>query len=169
MVELEAKNLESVFNHCQDLISIATKLEGGSEAAFTQALETLAYYARDPQSAAKKLEKAIAALQELDTQRKLAYVLTYAAEIALEHQNLEQGFIYAENALKAAQIVAHPSDIALAWLTLIRGKWMMDDMPEAIEQFTQLQKYLGNQSICDRAKQKIIDLEQQLNEKLELI
>ncbi len=165
MVELEAKELESALNHCVNLMSIATKLEGGSEAAFTHALETLAYYARDPTSAANELKVAISSLQELDAQRKLAYFLTYAAEIDLEHGILEQGVVYAENALKAARIVAHPSDTALAWSILIQGEWMMDNIQEANKQFTQLKEYIGNQSISDRAEQKIIYLERQLNAK----
>lgn len=165
MVELEAKKLELALKHSQNLTSIATKLEGGSEPAFSQALETLAYYARDPTSTANDLKIAIASLAELDAQRKLAYVLTYAAEIALESQNIEQGVIYAENALEAARIVVHPSDIALAWSSVIQGKWIMADIQGAIEQFTQLQEYIINHSISDRAEQKIIYLEQQLTTK----
>ena len=161
-LELEAKNIEIALNHGRDLIAIATKLEGGSEPAFSQALKTLADYAREPTSAVKKLARAIASLQELDAQRKLAYVLTFAAEIDLDNGNLEQAMVRAEQALKAACIVDHPSDITLARAILVRGKWMTNNLEEAKEQLIKLQEYIADRGVSDRAEQKILDLKQQL-------
>jgi hypothetical protein len=85
--------------------------------------------------AAAELNQAIATLQKVDAKRILAYVLIGAAEIDLQSDRAELAVRRAESALENAQIVNHPSEIALAWTTLIQGLLGLGEIERAKVQF----------------------------------
>lgn len=136
MTELEADHPMAALPYCEEMSVVAAKMPGeGSEAAVAAGLVALVRYRLGQPKAETILAQAIAALQQADAKRMLAYVLIGAAEVDLSHAQPQRAVDRAEVALKNAQIVNHPSEIALSWAILIQGLGALGQTQRATAQF----------------------------------
>jgi hypothetical protein len=110
------------------------------------------------------LEQALSTLRQMDSQRMLAYTLTFAADVDLKYHRTELAIARAEAAFRAAQIVDHPSEIALAEATLIRGRLQHGDHKTALQSFKNLQQRTNLYAVSARARVAIQQLGEQLEE-----
>jgi DNA-binding SARP family transcriptional activator/predicted ATPase len=141
MVELETGNPIAALSYCDEISTIAAKIQGeGSEATVAAALAALARYRLEHPNAEKELTEAIAKLQQVDAKRMLAYVLIGAAEVDLNCDRPALAVNRAEAALRNAQIVNHPSEIALSWAVLIQGLFALGEQQQATDQLELLQQ-----------------------------
>jgi DNA-binding SARP family transcriptional activator len=141
MVELESGDPVAALPYCDEMSAIAAKIQGeGSEAAVAAALEALTRYQMGQPNAGTALERAIATLEQLDAKRMLAYVSIGAAEVDLNCDRPDLAVNRAEAALKNAQIVNQPSEIALSWAILIQGLLALGEREQATTQFELLQQ-----------------------------
>ena len=153
MVELESGNPDDAIAFCEELATVAAKIGGeGSEGATAVALDALARYMMGQQD---QLEQSVLTLRQLDCQRMLAYILTFAAEIDLESSRVKLAITRAQAALDAARIVDHPSLIALAWVMLIRGLLAAGECDRAAELRHNLQSEIDNFVLSTRARSAI--------------
>jgi WD40 repeat protein/DNA-binding SARP family transcriptional activator/predicted ATPase/DNA polymerase III delta prime subunit len=158
MLELEAGHFADALENCQELQAVASQLGEGNESAVAAAFDALARLRSQQPNAEAALAQSITTLRNLDAQRTLAYVLTTAAEQYLEHNQTDTAIAHAQAALTAARIVNHPSDVALAWATLIRGYFAQGNDQKAIEQFCELNQQLDDRTLSGRARQAIAHL-----------
>jgi predicted ATPase len=119
--ELQRQNFEAAKALSDDLVSIATKLQAGSEEPFARCLASLARYALGEQGAVDVLDTALDALRNADAKHRLAYVLTRSAELDLIRKDPKRARARAEEALEAAQALGRPSEIAMSRLTLVKA------------------------------------------------
>ncbi|MGP1387256.1 MAG: hypothetical protein ACTS2F_27095 [Thainema sp.] len=165
MTELEAKAWEAAIARCQDLIPITEKTVVGSNLAFAQALETLARYSQAPHIATADLAAAVDALNRLDAPRKLAYILSGAAEADLTHGKFDAAAIHAASALDFAQVVAHPSDMVLAGSLLVQARSAAQQEPDLLL-WRQHQALTSAHDLSDRAAQSFAAANRLLQPKL---
>lgn len=162
MTELEAGKPTAAIAHCQELATVAAKISGeGSEGSFAVVLNSLANYVMG-QSDAAAIEQALSTLRQIDANRMLAYSLTFAAEIDLDNHRIELAIARAQEALQAAQIVDCSSEIALAWVALIRGMLILGKPQCALELFQDLQRQIDRRTLSTRALTAIDCLAQHL-------
>lgn len=114
MLELERGDPTTARALCPSLVEVASKLTGGSERATAAALAALAGCALEVGGAAADLERAIAALREVDAKAMLAYALNGAAVRDLLAGEVDGAQGHAAAALTAAQAVQHRSEMAVA-------------------------------------------------------
>ncbi|WP_052050794.1 ATP-binding protein [Leptolyngbya sp. KIOST-1] len=139
MTELEAGAPDAALPYCAEIVAVAAHMpEDSSAAAIAQALAAVAHYQLDTPAAAPELAQAIAALEEADAKRMLAYVLMQAAEMDLRCDRPDLALSRAELALAHAQIINHPSEIAQSWAIAVQGAIATANMPQAIAQFEAL-------------------------------
>ncbi|OLP19358.1 hypothetical protein BST81_06305 [Leptolyngbya sp. 'hensonii'] len=140
MTELEAGNPEAALPYCDEMSAVAANIQGeGSEAAVAGALAALARYQRQPTAVLnQELNQGITTLQQVDTKRMLAYVLIGAATVDLRCGRPDLAVSHAETALQTAQIVNHPSEIALSWALLIQSLLALGERQQAVAHFTAL-------------------------------
>ncbi len=165
MTELEANNPIAAITYAAELATVAAKISGeGSEGAFAAVLDALARYAIGQADAEVMLAQALSALRQMDSQRMLAYTLTFAADIDLKYHRTELAIARAEAAFRAAQMVDHPSEMALAEATLIRGILQQGDHKTALQSLKNLQQTTNLYGVSARARGAIQQLEEQLEE-----
>jgi DNA-binding SARP family transcriptional activator len=122
MAELEEGNPVAALPHCQAIATVAAQIQGqGSESAVADALTALARYHLQEPDAGVALDRAIAALRQLDNRRMLSYVLSSAAEVDLAGDRPSQSVEKAAAALSEAQAINQPIDLALAWALLVQS------------------------------------------------
>ena len=126
MLELDAARYESARTHAAELAPIADKLRGGSEAPFAKALAALSQYALGDEDAGG-LDEALEGLRVADAKHRLAFVLTRAAEIDVRRPQPQLAQRRAEEALRLAQVLESPSDIALARAILAHCATVLED------------------------------------------
>ncbi|MEP0752771.1 AAA family ATPase [Trichocoleus sp. Lan] len=169
MTELEAGNPTEAIAYSEELAAVATKISGeGSEGPFAVALSSLARYVIGEMGAEDALEPALSTLRRIDANRMLAYILSFAAARDLERGRVELAIARAQEALHAAQIVDHPSEIALAWAALIRGKLALGEQKRAAELFQSLQYQIDPRVLSVRAQTAINRLPQELRTNAEI-
>jgi predicted ATPase len=163
MIELETGNPIAALSYCDEISTIAAKIQGeGSEAAVAAALAALARYRLEHPNAEKELTVAIAKLQQVDAKRMLAYVLIGAAEVDLNCDRPALAVNRAEAALRNAQIVNHPSEIALSWAVLIQGLFALGEQQQATEQFELLQQAIKPDDLSYQAQSAVERVVQQM-------
>jgi tetratricopeptide (TPR) repeat protein len=156
MAEIEAGKSMTALSYCHELSAVAAQMQGeGSEAVTALAFTALARYQMAEPDAAADLEAAITALQQVDAKRKLAYVLTRAAIVDLQQARLEQAISRAKLALTNAQIVKHPSEIALSWAILLKGLVASENRQHAIAELAALSPSLNSHDLSLQAKQAL--------------
>ncbi|MGN6183772.1 MAG: AAA family ATPase [Thermoanaerobaculia bacterium] len=111
MTEFEAQSYASAASLAEQLIPLAQKLREGSEVPIAFALAALCRYANGESDA---LESHLAALRAVDAKQRLTYVLTRAASIDVARGEVATAQSRAEEALRLAEILERPSDIARA-------------------------------------------------------
>lgn len=155
-IELETGDLVAALSYCDEISSIAAKIQGeGSEAAVASALAALARYRLGQPNAEIALTETIATLQQVDAKRMLAYVLTGAAAVDLERDRPTLAVNRAEVALKNAQIVNHPSEIALSWAVLIQGLLTLGEQQQATDRLELLQQTIKHDDLSILAQSAV--------------
>ena len=112
-VRIDQEEYLEAVSLAEQLAAIAEKLREGSEAPFARVLLWLARYAAAGKEDAG-LEQALADLRASDAKHRLAFSLTRIAAVDLKHGRMEWAERRACEALKMAEIVARPSEMALA-------------------------------------------------------
>ncbi|MBD2461381.1 AAA family ATPase [Oscillatoria sp. FACHB-1407] len=159
MTELEAGNPIAALSYSTELATVTNNISGeASEGAFAAALDALARYSVGEDSANVLLEQALAQLRQLDSQRMLAYTLTIAAGVDLQHDRVEMAIAHAEEAFRAAKIVAHPSELALAGVALAQARLTQGDRSSALQLLEDLQQQLDLQTVSTLAQKAIAQL-----------
>lgn len=108
-------------NYAQTLKELSLQLPQGSEGALAEALIALQAYAQKPAKPPKEtakmaqsLNQTLKTLDELDAQRRLAFVGSHGAEVALAKGDSVMAMAFAKQALQSANVVNHPNDRAIA-------------------------------------------------------
>jgi hypothetical protein len=132
---------------------VAAKTKGeGSEGAIAAALEALANYRLQQPDAEPVLAQAIATLKLMDAKRMLSYVLIGAAEVDLECGRPALATVRAEAALQAARVIAHTSEISLAWAISIQGALALGERERATAQFEALRDQIDRHALSTYAR-----------------
>lgn len=118
-------------------------------------------YALGEKEAQQAIARSRLALQRLDSPRMLCYIQTIAAELDLQNQNPEQAINRAQDALQAAEIVNHSSELVLAWTVLIQAEIGLGDNNSATQHWQELKEQVGKQGLSHRANTAFQKLEQQ--------
>jgi tetratricopeptide (TPR) repeat protein len=120
MIEFECGRLAEARRFAEQAIPVTEKLGAGSEGPFALALAALIDYAEARPDAAARLDRALAALEEVDARSLLAYALDAAAELDLAAGRHREAERRAQRALIAAQAVERGSEIARARALLLK-------------------------------------------------
>jgi hypothetical protein len=137
MVELERNRYDRAAEICAELSVIAGKLREGSEAPFALALDALIGYARGKKSG-DALQQAFHELRMVDAKHRLAYVLTRAAELDVQHGHAELARRRAEEALAIAELLERPTERARCRLVLARVALELGDREDLESQLSVL-------------------------------
>jgi DNA-binding SARP family transcriptional activator/tetratricopeptide (TPR) repeat protein len=121
MIAIECADWDTARTHAEELGDVAKRLGGeGSEAVIADGLEALALRGAGDPTGASRLAKAIEALAVADAKAMLAFVVTQAAEMAIEEGAVEMAQRLGSRALVAAESIGKPSALILAHVTLGR-------------------------------------------------
>jgi hypothetical protein len=162
MTELEAGDAIAALTYCQAMTHTATQIEGKeSESAVANALTALAHYQLHQPEAEDDLNAALLRLQQLDIKRIFAYILIGAATVDLEDERWELAMTRFATALQSAQIMNHPSQMALAQVGLIQSHFKSGIQEQAIAQLKILQ-HQDRHWLSVRAQTQIDRVMQQL-------
>lgn len=163
MTELEAGDAIAALAYCEEMATIAAKIEGeSSENVVTEALIALANYQLQQPNSEVILEQAIAGLEQVDAKRVLAYLLIGAAEVDLESARFQVAMIRAKTALQAAQTIGHPSETVLAWALLVQSILAVGDLARAKAEFKELQQHINRRTLSSRAQVMVNRIIQQM-------
>jgi tetratricopeptide (TPR) repeat protein len=132
MIELESGAWEATRARCRELQAVATKLGDGSEGAVADAFEALALEGSGKAEGPARLVAAIEALVKADTKALLAYILTAAADTAIDREDLAEASALGRRALEAAGPLGKPSAIILAHAALARVSLRSGDRTAAL-------------------------------------
>jgi DNA-binding SARP family transcriptional activator/predicted ATPase len=163
MLELEAGQPSVALDYCSELVHVSAQMGDGSEAPHAAALDALTRYLLQEKQAAIALEQSCQILKQIDSPRILAYIQTIAAEWDLRQDNVNQAIARAKEALEAAQVVNNPSELTLAWATVIQASRSLSNLDESMQQFIELKTRLKGQLLSVRAQESIAQLEKWLN------
>lgn len=163
MTALEAGNPAAALPYCDQMLEVADNIHGeGSETAVARALTALVHYQLGQPNAGSRLTEAIAALQQVDAKRMLAYLLLGAAAVDLSQSQAALAVERAAAALQNAQIVNHPSEIALSWALLIQGLTQLGEHQRARNEVEQLQIAIAHIDLSQAAQTAVEHVMQQL-------
>lgn len=163
MIELEARDPDAALSYCETLTDIVAQIEGKeSENAVAAALTALAHYQLQRPDSEADLATAMVRLKQLDIKRIQAYILIGAAEVDFAQGRFERAALRAEAALQAAQIMKHPSQIAIAWAVLIQSVLALGDDERAVAQFKTLQNQIERHLLNVRAQRQVDQIMQQM-------
>lgn len=164
MLELEAGQPALALDYCSELIHVSAQMGEGSEAPHAAALDAVTRYLLQEKNSGEALERSRQVLKKIDSPRILSYVQTIAAAWDLQQGNVKQAIWRAEEALEAAQLVANPSEIALAGANVIRSHRQLGEIDAANRHWRKLQSQLNGHALSALAQQQITRLEQELEQ-----
>jgi DNA-binding SARP family transcriptional activator/tetratricopeptide (TPR) repeat protein len=127
LLELERQDSEEAGRLAADLERIAGRLRGGSELPAARALVEVCRYAGGQTEDPAALDEALTDLRGADAKQRLVAVLLRAAEVDLARGHAEAARQRAEEAVRLAQRIERPSDVALARVTLVRAARALED------------------------------------------
>jgi DNA-binding SARP family transcriptional activator/tetratricopeptide (TPR) repeat protein/DNA polymerase III delta prime subunit len=113
MVRIDQEEYAEAALSADELIVIGGKLREGSEAPFARVLRLLGGYALGSVDDSA-LEQALAELRAFDAKHRLAFALTRAAAVDLKRGRLDPAERRGAEALRMAEILKRPSEVALA-------------------------------------------------------
>jgi tetratricopeptide (TPR) repeat protein len=160
MLELESGQSAKALDYCRELIHVSAQMGEGSEAPHSAALDALTRYLLQEKQTDEALERSRQVLKRIDSPRFLSYIQTIAAEWDLQQGNVNQASLRAEEALEAAQVVNNPSELALAWIMVIRANHALGNLDVAKQHFVELTTRLKGQALSSRAHHSIVRLKQ---------
>jgi hypothetical protein len=135
---LERQRLEDARRYSTELLDIAGKLRGGSEAPFARALVALTACATGETDGQANLEAAIDELRMVDAKHRLAWSLTRASVCELGRGLIDTARAHAEEALSIDEYLEHASDITITRVALARAADRGGDTAETERQITLL-------------------------------
>lgn len=135
---------QPVIADAESLLQLSPHLPPGSDAAFAQSLITLESYAQGSAKAQAVVE-ALSDLERTDAQRKVAFVASHACEVALSNGDGLLALTFSTMAHRAAKIVNHPNDQAIATACCVLSVVALNQT-DAAEQYAQELQTLVEQS-----------------------
>lgn len=135
---LERRRFEEAGRYSAELLDIAGKLRGGSEAPFARALVALTACATGEADGQANLEAAIDELRMVDAKHRLAWSLTRASICELSRGLIDTARAHAKEALAIDVYLEHASDIAITRVALARAADRGGDTAETERQITLL-------------------------------
>jgi hypothetical protein len=121
MIAVESRAWTATRARAAELREVAAKLGEGSEGPIADAFDALALRGEGSPDGPARLAGAIKALEHADAKAMLAWVLTIAAEMALDERAFGEAEELAARALGAAAPLGKPSALALARAALGRA------------------------------------------------
>ncbi len=131
MIALESRAWDAARERAAELRAAATRLGEGSEGAIADAFEALAREGAGEGRESARVAAAVEALARADAKSVLAYVLTMAAEMAIERGAFAEASRLSRQALDAAEPLGKPSAIILAHAALGRATLGAGDLAAA--------------------------------------
>jgi len=127
VVDLECGRHDAAATRADELLVIAERMRGGSEAPFARALAALARHGRGEPAARAQLEAALRELRDVDAKHRLAFTLSRAAEVDLTRGHADEAEARAAEALRAAAVLEAQSEMMLANVLLARAAAARND------------------------------------------
>lgn len=146
MLEIQRGRHDEALRLAQQLLAVGRKLRTGSELPFTMAVIGLCEYALNPKAGKQTLEQGLQDLRRVDAKYRLAFVLNRAAQLDRARGDTPTATLRAHEALKAASVLDHPSEMALARVTCAQLALDAGDVQNADEHRTALQTLLPGAS-----------------------
>ena len=151
----------------QALLDLSPQLPQGSDSAFAQALIALQAYAEDPEQtgAKRSVTESLAQLNQLDAQRKIVFIASRAAEVALKRGDVGTAKTFAMTARQSAKTVDHPNDKVIAEALCLLCALIASDSQALRQHWQALQPKHANsfsaraQALIAQAKQRMVQLE----------
>jgi len=137
---LQRESLEDAKRYSAELLDIAGKLRGGSEAPYAKALVALTACAMGEATGQGNLEAAIEELRVVDAKHRLAWSLTRASMCELRRGLTNEALAHAEEALSIIEYLGHASDIVITRVALAQAAETTGDMAETERQIDLLSK-----------------------------
>jgi hypothetical protein len=116
-IALERRRAGEALGWCGQLDEFASRLSEGSERPFGRALAALSQMV-DGGAEPCKLERALAALRDVDAKGLLAYSLNTAAELSIDHRRGDDARRFVDEALAAADAVGRATERVVARMIL---------------------------------------------------
>jgi hypothetical protein len=139
MLELESEHFDEARRLSAELVEVGARLRDGSEAPCARVLAALSRYMIDD-AVAPELDAALGELRTVDAKQRLAWALTRAAEVDVRRGRAPLATDRASEALRLAQLLERPSDVALARVALARAALLSNDDAAAERQRAELQR-----------------------------
>jgi tetratricopeptide (TPR) repeat protein len=132
MIDLESGDWDPAGARAEELRAVAMRLGEGSEAAIADALDALAVRGLRGRDGVAKVGAGVERLAQADAKSMLAYVLTIAAEMAIDDGAFADAEKLARRALDAAETLGKPSAVILAHTALGRASLGAGDRGTAL-------------------------------------
>jgi predicted ATPase/DNA-binding SARP family transcriptional activator len=155
----EQKEWQASLRLAVELEELGKKLREGSEAPFARALVALARHALGEKGATPALDSALEELRVVDAKLRLAYTLTRAAQIDLEHGEGARARARAGEACRAIAALGRPSETLLARVTLLRACRRVGDEAEA-ERVSRELRDVGQGAVTTSARRALEEIEE---------
>ncbi|MBE9029014.1 AAA family ATPase [filamentous cyanobacterium LEGE 11480] len=163
MVEIEADTPVDALSDCETMITLADQMQSdGSEVAIARGLKALVRYCLAETDAELDLVQALDVLEQLDSQRSLAYLLLWAGKADFDGGRYELAVTRSTMALDIAKRLDQPSEIAHSWALWVQGLWAMGERRLAATQYGILQEIVDRDFINLPARQALEQLSQQI-------
>lgn len=157
VLALGRQHLEDARRYSTELLDIAGKLRGGSEAPFARTLVALTACALGEEDSQGSLVAAITELRFVDARHRLAWSLTRASMCELYRGLGDAARAHAEEALSINEQLGRASDIAITRVALARAADIAGDKAAAERQLALLgEERMGE--ISFQAQQALDDL-----------
>jgi DNA-binding SARP family transcriptional activator len=154
---LEQGRPNEALERCAALEPLVAKLSEGSERPLVAAFRALALLAMGQVEALDQAQRALILLRSIDSKAHLAYVLNALAADAVSAGRVDDGERYAKEALQAAEVVGHPSEVAVARSRLAGVALRRGDRRQALDLLESLSPELGRPySISARARAAVL-------------
>jgi len=139
------------------LLNLSPQLPQGSDAAFAQSLLALQNYAEELDDTTEtSVTYSLQHLDQLDAQRKTAFVASHAAETARKNGDMECARAFALRACQSAKTVKHPDDVAISEALCL----LTTESSERVESHWQTLESVNLSSVSARTQYLIIQAEQ---------
>lgn len=158
LIALESGDAQAALHSAEVFRAAARRMGEGAELAVADVLAAVASYALAPGSGAvpegiPHLDRALAALREIDAKGSLALALNLAADIDLAEARLDLARARAEEALAAATAVERWSQVALARSVLARAAASTGQRDEAAAVLAPVAPHLARHlGVSERAR-----------------
>ena len=131
-VEIERGRYDAAWPLCDQLLAIGQRVREGSEVPFARTVAALVRYGRG-EECEDELADGLEALRMADAKFRLAYSLTRAALIDLQHGKPDRALSRSAEARPIAELLERPSELLLSLVIQARAAAACDDRKTADE------------------------------------